>query len=1465
VKADFSRLTYDELQHYVGVVHQQGRVWLDSDWNEDVFERLRLLEQETVDIVGGCGVPKPHTAFRIEPVANSTDDFAIRGGAGPAGHFYVDGILAKLDHDATYRNQPDFPEPPQLQADEHQQGIAYLEVWQRLITHLEDPTIQEIALGGLDTAARLRTIAQVKVMQVPGQDRELTCDEANRLLAPTGGGTLTTLQPADTPPDDDCVIPDPGSYTGRENHLYRVEVHDPGDVLGGSGSAFRIPLAADAPAGSLTVTLVRGLSAAEGAVVGGGVVTVADDLGQRETLPIVSGSGTTLTLGRGLATGYRVANHAQVIGGAATFKWSRDNAAFASAVTAVAADRVTLSLDSLGRDVITTLRDGDLVEVADDVSDLGPARGHLTFLAADPEADPPRVTLAEPLPTRFTAPGVSPDRRLKLRKWDGLGTGQAAFDPLSTPDMNFGDGVHIQFGGTDLRPGDYWTFVARRADGSVQALNAAPPQGIVRHRCALAIVRWRADVRYELREVLAASREADLGDVFKAINEQLEVLSRSGTKSLDLAEVLALAKAAGATDAQVERIRQRLVERGGERRTRFEIVDDCRPPFDPLTELRCDCECTMAVAPGESIGAAIGKVPPSGGTVCLLAGVHDLRKPIDIRGRRGLTIRGVGGATQIRAHDLPVAFRFADCDEIDVRDIVFMGGRMGLSADDRRRELIDALNAGMTPGTERAEFNAAEPPDEVGNRLGAAAPAEPAATDATTELGQQFAGLLTFADCRGIAVEGCSFLVGPAAREGQSGFGLVFLDASFLAGRLAFGVRSAVFAATAAPPEGAQPVGTDAQPAATDAQPVVGTLPSAAPAAAPAPLPAAPAPADAPSEMTAAMRSANPESVLGIQPVLAESPVADAISAIRAAMGDRPPSIGADLRPEEPVTPEPAADLARARPAGGPPGRAAGSDTTSDVVADRGRAAPSIADATPPELDLISRLATLGRHLDIEPVASEHAGAEHAAADVPVSETRFRVLTATVDQPSEPEAPLAEVHAATNRTVVGERRVADAPMSDQPVRIDTVAIDTGPTPEARSNRRPLDLTLRGCRFFVGGGQNGALVASAIGVTIADDWFAPLSAARQWGWGAVSPIDAASAKATGVSYGVILADDRLVTVRDNVIVEFAIGMLLADMPTGKSAVGPIPPANEIVGNLIASKRGLAVWAASQSADIVLAQNAFSGEPVERTRPFPITGPTLHAATVDVTADSVIAIGNRFGCGANADHPPTHSVGVQASEIVFIGNQSTCDTLPSRTNVLLHGLPRNERSGRTTAVSNRCQEPPQIVIGDFRRRFEEALARADVAVETRTTLSRMSAEFASDDRLVMRLRQPISGVMLTGDLQHVIDDASVEPPGGESVAALRHDLDQLAFERSDVVAKYMASVASGAELGPQLERLTANELSLAERIRVIEAANEPLPVFSLIATGQVSITGMNILSHRLARSGIGSDVGTVQDAP
>ncbi|HEY3186908.1 MAG TPA: hypothetical protein VGJ70_05515, partial [Solirubrobacteraceae bacterium] len=80
------------------------------------------------------------------------------------------------------------------------------------------------------------------------------------------------------------------------------------------------------------------------------------------------------------------------------------------------------------------------------------------------------------------------------------------------------------------------------------------------------------------------------------------------------------------------------------------VVDDCRPPFDPLTR-RQSC-CTYTVGDGStshghftSIQKAIDSLPPQGGCVCVLPGVY--RQDVLILGRRNVTLEGCGPRTRI--------------------------------------------------------------------------------------------------------------------------------------------------------------------------------------------------------------------------------------------------------------------------------------------------------------------------------------------------------------------------------------------------------------------------------------------------------------------------------------------------------------------------------------------------------------------------------------------------------------------------------------------------------------------------------------------------------------------------------------------------------------------------------------------------------------------------------------------------
>ena len=133
----------------------------------------------------------------------------------------------------SYLTQPDYPgvPPAGISADDGMY-LAYLDVWERHVTALEDSEIREIALGGPDTASRSQTVWQVKLQRLGDATADLTCatvpdwssfiDESTALLR-------ARAQP-ETTSADLCTIPPGAGYRRLENQLYRVEIHDSGNV-----------------------------------------------------------------------------------------------------------------------------------------------------------------------------------------------------------------------------------------------------------------------------------------------------------------------------------------------------------------------------------------------------------------------------------------------------------------------------------------------------------------------------------------------------------------------------------------------------------------------------------------------------------------------------------------------------------------------------------------------------------------------------------------------------------------------------------------------------------------------------------------------------------------------------------------------------------------------------------------------------------------------------------------------------------------------------------------------------------------------------------------------------------------------------------------------------------------------------------------------------------------------------------
>jgi hypothetical protein len=226
MKGDFTRNTYEPGNHFSRVLMQQGRVQLDADWNEQAAILLNYLRALAADIIGPHG--GPGESFKVDPNGDGKD-FVIS-----KGHYYVDGILCENGEALAYTNQKNYPLEEGDQLENNQNYLVYLDVWERLITYIQNPGIREIALGGPDTAARAKVIWQVKV----DPDRELgECpgdpkwENLLQKWQPTNRGLLkASVKEFDISEADPCITSPDSRYRGVENQLYRVEIHKAGNA-----------------------------------------------------------------------------------------------------------------------------------------------------------------------------------------------------------------------------------------------------------------------------------------------------------------------------------------------------------------------------------------------------------------------------------------------------------------------------------------------------------------------------------------------------------------------------------------------------------------------------------------------------------------------------------------------------------------------------------------------------------------------------------------------------------------------------------------------------------------------------------------------------------------------------------------------------------------------------------------------------------------------------------------------------------------------------------------------------------------------------------------------------------------------------------------------------------------------------------------------------------------------------------
>jgi hypothetical protein len=502
VSFDTSRFRFDPWKNYSGVVMEQGRVQLDSDWNEWLAQMARRTQTDTLDFIGRAAYPATTpSAFLLG------FDLSGKLTIGP-GRMYVDGLLAENHGDPTTTvwdpalgEMANTPQPPPasesgaidytaqpwmpgiVQPADGGTYLAYLDVWTRAVDYLQDPSLVDPAVG-IDTTGRLQTVWQVRLAAV---NSGAVCGNAGTPWPGPSSGLLTTA-PVSSAPSGPCCLTSNTGYIGAENQNYRVEIHTPG------------------PVGTATFKWSR-------------------DNGSVET-------GVT---------------------------------AIMPVTNSVLVAASQLSVLSMGRDQVLGFAPGDRIEILDDDLELAGLHGDLhridtiDFAGKIITLDSPADATKFPVTGGTTPYQTDPARHTRIRRWDQSGKvyqsdGTTVVTDLGAAASNgevpviatgiaviLENGVTVSFdvstAGGSFNSGDYWTFAAR-TDGSLDQLSAAAPRGIHHHYTPLSVVDFATGKSTDCRTPWGCGHQdsscgcctvtVGQGGQYQSINDALAALPSNG-------------------------------------------------------------------------------------------------------------------------------------------------------------------------------------------------------------------------------------------------------------------------------------------------------------------------------------------------------------------------------------------------------------------------------------------------------------------------------------------------------------------------------------------------------------------------------------------------------------------------------------------------------------------------------------------------------------------------------------------------------------------------------------------------------------------------------------------------------------------------------------------------------------------------------------------------------------------------
>ena len=482
MSADTSRSTFRPRRHYSKRISQQGRVFVDADWNEQIDIQRHRECTTNIDVIGQSGVPEDAPGFAIEPTADGTD-LQIS-----SGRLYLDGILVECDPQAipftVKTNAPLQIQPAHMALDEvafaQNQRIGVTDETQPDGTPLlfevtaVDSTNSLLSLNPASTNTTDLATFLATALE-PRMQRMVTCTtqpDVRGFALPTAPGRyLAYLHVFDrvlTPLDDAQMI-DPA--LGVDTCLGSKVVWQVGLLqVGQTGDA--VACDSDISAWDSLIAASTGELAAQ----------VVPD--QTSGLCGVSATGG---FSRPSNQHYRVEIHQ---GGAnptaATMKWQRDNASIVTKWLSTVGN--TLTVSSAGRDQVLGFAPGQWVELLSDEHVLAGLPGTLVPLVSvvgvNLTIDPTQATGSVD-PKDFAS-------NPQIRRWDSLGA-----VALGTSFQSLESGIQVKFANGTYKTGDHWLIPARTLTANIEwptddEGNALflPPKGIQHHYCHLAIVEF---------------------------------------------------------------------------------------------------------------------------------------------------------------------------------------------------------------------------------------------------------------------------------------------------------------------------------------------------------------------------------------------------------------------------------------------------------------------------------------------------------------------------------------------------------------------------------------------------------------------------------------------------------------------------------------------------------------------------------------------------------------------------------------------------------------------------------------------------------------------------------------------------------------------------------------------------------------------------------------------------------------